>query len=102
MSKLPIPRIESVKEIQQCFGRFPDGSDRSTVFIALDHTGNTGFKYNVIRIKNGTGEASVIGRELPLKLAQMVARRPESEDGAILPIRTERQRELEQSSGEVT
>lgn len=79
MDKL-IPEITSVQEVRSRYG-----SD--VTFVCLDTHAGKPNRYTVIRLFYQTGITRVIGRELPMDLARIVASRLEEEDGAPIRVR---------------
>jgi hypothetical protein len=78
---LPLPLVFEVMEVFDHHD--PKALDHvgSFVLIAPDRMSGRRARYSVIRVDYQTGQATTIGRELSLKIARQVAKRPATEDG---------------------
>jgi hypothetical protein len=80
---LILPHFDRVKEVFFCraAGR-PARHDSWALIVPASYLGvGVRGRYNVLRLMRGGGQMTVIGRELPLKLARKVAKRPPDHDG---------------------
>lgn len=84
-----LPIVREVREVHSF--EDPSAFDHvgSFVLIAPDPMSGRRHRYSVIRVDYQTGRATCIGRELDLKLARRIAKRPASEDGKTLWIHDE-------------
>lgn len=81
MSALPLPIVWQVKEVVSHQDHSASDHVGSFVLIAPDPMAGSINRYSVIRVDYQSGKATCIGRELDLKLARAVAKRPKEDDG---------------------
>ena len=75
---LPLPIVLEVLEVHdhQYFSKWKIDQEGFFVLIAPDHQAGRKHRYSAISIDYATGQAITIGRELPLKFARKIARKP--------------------------
>lgn len=88
MLQQPKGRFPFVQTVKEVYNEIPKGAARrmgSFVLVAPDPCSGRKHRYNVIRIEYRTGQATMIGCELPLWHARYVAKRPSEDDGKPIP-----------------